>query len=101
MQTIAARSSAAFASLLTQTAALAVSCLRPLVRHKLTEEECEAAGLPLGSTVPAVHVLRVVGSPWWRLGAWADRTDPTGGSLHLRLLGWEGEVYYWRRAANT
>jgi len=86
-------------------AAWLVSCRRELVRHALTFEECEAAGLPEGSTERAVHVQRPTGALWWRLDAWLDssadgspsRAGGAEGCLHVDALGYSIEVYYYRR----
>src|SRR5690348_3791093 len=89
---------AAAASCVTHAAAWAVSLRRPLVRLPLSDDECEEQGLPLGATLPAVSLLSIRGAQWWRFDAWIEAED--GGPercLCLRLLGWEGQVFYLSR----
>jgi len=75
---------------LTEAAAFVISRFRTLQTHRLTDDECETAGLPYGSTDPAVHVFRLAGRPWWRMDLWSDGE----GCLHVVAFGWTGEVYW-------
>jgi len=85
--------------LIANAAAWLVSCRRELVRHKLTDDECEAAGLPHGSTDPAVHVQRPAGASAWRVDAWLDREEQREGCLRVDVLGHHIEVFYLKAPA--
>lgn len=62
---------------------------RQVQRYTLTDEECEEAGVPEGTTEPCIYVHPLVGSKWWRVAAWND-----GDCIHLRALGWVAEVHH-------
>lgn len=79
----------------TNAAAFIVSRFRSLARVPLSGEECEAAALPQGSSVPAVTALRVAGQPLRRLRLSVNRADSC---VRLELLGYWGEVY-WQRGS--
>jgi hypothetical protein len=81
-----------------ELAAWCVSRVRPVVQLELSDYECEEAGLPYGSTEPAVIVGQPArGLPWWRVSAWLDGANGSPeGCLHVDLLGWTAEVYYLR-----
>jgi len=83
-------------------AAWLVSCRRELVQHTLTDDECEAAGLPLGSTERAVHLHPLAGIPAWCVSGWIDGPEMgPEGCLQLVLLGYSVEVFYVRRATHV
>lgn len=63
------------------------------LRHQLktytwTEDECEAEGLPLGTSEVCAYA-NPWGGEWWRLDAWED-----GDCFHLHVLGWSVEVHH-------
>lgn len=81
-----------------RAAARIVSKSRPLHLHHLTEDECEALGVPFGSTEPHVYVTALVGARWWRLDAWVERSPgESPACLQMRLLGHSVEVWFIRR----
>ena len=79
-----------------RAAAWTVSRFRPVVQHRLTDDECEREGLPFGSTEPAVHARHIVGVPWWLVDAWVERDDTPERCLHIDLLRHAVEVYFLR-----
>jgi len=85
--------------LVTRAAAALVGLVREVHRLPLNDGECEAEGLPYGSTVRAVHCLPLGRSPWWALDGWVAATAGEPRCLHLRLLGCYGEVWFRARKA--
>jgi len=75
---------------ITTVAAWAISTVRPLAQVQLTDAECEAAGVPYGSTEPAVSCWPVVGANRWRVDVWSDGE----GCVNVDVLGWHGEVHF-------
>jgi hypothetical protein len=64
------------------------------LRHQLktytwTEDECEAEGLPLGTSEVCAYAFPMAGAQWWRLDAWDD-----GDCFHLNVLCWSVEVHH-------
>lgn len=81
---------------ITHAAAWVLSHFRKLNDHHLTPEECEAQGLPEGATEPHIYVQPIACARWWHIDAWTD-----GDCLHLRALGWWGEVHYHPKASGS
>jgi hypothetical protein len=78
---------------LTHTAAWVLGHFRELQVYHLSPAECEAQGLPEGSTEPHIYVQPLGNTRWWHFDAWTD-----GDCLHLRALGWWAEVHYIPKA---
>ena len=88
------------ARLATRTAAALVGLFREIDRIPLSDGECEAEGLPYGSTVAAAYAYPFEGSaPWWHLDCWIERETGHPSCLHLRLLGCWCEVWFWPKAS--
>jgi hypothetical protein len=82
---------------LANAAAWLISLRRPLYLDQLSADECEAAGLPEGSTENAIHVHLNNCSPWL-LQAWLDSgSQHAEGCLKVRAFGCFIEVYYLRK----
>lgn len=76
-------------------AAWAVASRRELVQHALTIDECEAQGLPEGSTERAVEVVHLGGLPWWRAALWVDADySVEERCLNVNVLRHRIEVFY-------
>lgn len=83
------------ASHVTNLTAALVGLVRPLVRHQLTDDECELKGLPVGTSEPAVFCTPLPSASPWRLDLWTEADDNTRQAcLHLRILGCDVEVWY-------
>jgi hypothetical protein len=74
----------------------AVGLRHDVKRYSLTVDECEAGGVPEGSTEPCAWAVPLGGSPWWTLDLWSD-----GDCIHARVLGWALEVHYEARGGAT
>lgn len=79
---------------LTHAAAWVLGHFRELQVYHFTPDECDAQGLPEGTTVPHIYAGPLVGACWWHIDIWAD-----GDCLNIRALGWWGEVHYIPKAA--
>lgn len=49
--------------------AAVVGLRRKIVRHPMSDTECERAGVPYESTEKAVYLFPFKGAPWWRFSA--------------------------------
>lgn len=88
--TITYRAAATIMQALARATAWAIKATGRQVQHyALTDEDCEAEGVPLGTTEPCIYVQPLGGSKWWRVAAWDD-----GDCVHLRAMGWAAEVHH-------
>lgn len=79
----------------TRLASVLVGLVRPLVRHRLADDDCERKGIPEGTSSPAVFCLPLSGGSRLGVGLWTELDAPSGQScLHIRLLGCAGEVWF-------
>jgi hypothetical protein len=80
-----------------------ISLFRPIVRHNLSDDECEAEGLPAGSRPRAIFVEYLSRSgavPWWYVDAWADEPySDEEASFNLQVFGFWCTVYFVPKAA--
>lgn len=74
---------------ITRACTWAVGLRHTLKTYTLTDDECEAAGIPLGSSEVCAYAFPLVGAQWWRVDAWSD-----GDCFQLRALGWAVEVHH-------
>jgi hypothetical protein len=61
--------------------------------YALSDDECEAAGLPLGTLEPCITVQPLVGAQASRF----DALDDGAGCFHLRAFGMAAEVHHVAR----
>lgn len=92
---LAARFALATMSTVASACAWVIGLGRDITQYRLTDEECEAQGLPLGSTDPNVFCRQSNGAPWWHLDCWTDEGDgkPGDSCLNICALGCWVEVY--------
>lgn len=74
---------------LTRACTWAVGLRYELKTYTWREDECEAAGLPLGTEEVCAYAVPLGGAQWWRVDAWDD-----GDCFHLWALGWALEVHH-------
>lgn len=74
---------------ITRACTWAVGLRHQLETYTLSDDECEAAGLPLGSSEVCAYAFPLVGAQWWRVDAWSE-----GDCFQLRVLGWVVEVHH-------
>lgn len=79
---------------LTRACTWAVGLRYTLKTTELSDDECEAEGLPLGTSEVCAYAYPLVGAQWWRVDAWDD-----GECFQLRALGWAVEVHHEPRGA--
>lgn len=80
---------------ITRMTAAVVGLVRPLVRHRLADDECDRQGLPEGTSNAAVYCTPLDHASPWPLDLWTEADDGDGQAcLHLRLLGCDVEVWY-------
>lgn len=74
---------------ITRACTWAVGLRHQLKTYALSDDECEAAGLPLGSSEAAAYAFPLVVAQWWRVDAWSE-----GDCFQLWALGWAVEVHH-------
>lgn len=68
--------------------------------HTLSIDECEALGMPEGTTEPHVYVQELGGAArWWHLDAWNENDG--GGCFHMRALGMSVEIHHEEASAGN
>lgn len=74
---------------ITRACTWTVGLRHTLKTYTLTDDECEAAGIPLGSSEVWAYAFPLVGAQGWRADAWSD-----GDCFQLRALGWAMEAHH-------
>lgn len=73
-----------------------ISLRRELVRHTLTDDECEKAGVPYESTERAVYLMPLEDAPWWHFAVYVRRVGSES-CVDLRGFALCAEVWHLPR----